>query len=388
MSYTPQPYTFDRVVRLLIATFVVIGLLLLIRRLSDVLVPFFIAVFLVYLINPMVRWLQLRLHLRKRILSVIITLTFFIGLIAAFFIWGFPRILDEMIRMGNLVAVFVERIDYADVLPERVRESLKDFFEDHKVVDFFSPENFSELGKKALSQMWSVLQGSYHLLTALAGAAIVLLYVVFLLLDFDNLQQRWPALVPQKYRSLAVEVVKDLEMGMHTYFRMQGLIALIVGVLFAIGFSIIGLPMGIIMGLFLGLLNLVPYLQLVGLVPALMLALMSALDSGQSFWHEALMVLIVVSVVQLVQDLYLVPKIMGRAYGLNPAIILLSLSVWGSLLGFIGLLLALPLTTILVSYYKRFVLHSDFDDTHAHIIMPGAAKNPFSNITSHEKETE
>ena len=57
-----------------------------------------------------------------------------------------------------------------------------------------------------------------------------------------------------------------------------------------------------------------------------------------------------------IQDLYLTPRIMGKAMGLNPAIILLSLSIWGTLLGFIGLIIALPLTTLFLSYYKRFIL--------------------------------
>jgi predicted PurR-regulated permease PerM len=73
--------------------------------------------------------------------------------------------------------------------------------------------------------------------------------------------------------------------------------------------------------------------------------------------------LIVIAIVQLFQDLVLLPRIMGRAYNLNPAVMLLSLSIWGSLLGFIGLLLALPLTTIIVSYYKRLVLNETTDST-------------------------
>ena len=67
--------------------------------------------------------------------------------------------------------------------------------------------------------------------------------------------------------------------------------------------------------------------------------------------------MIVYGVVQSIQDLYLVPKIMGKAMGLNPAIILLSLSIWGTLLGFMGLIIALPMTTLLLSYYNRYVIN-------------------------------
>ena len=68
---------------------------------------------------------------------------------------------------------------------------------------------------------------------------------------------------------------------------------------------------------------------------------------------------IVFLVVQGTQDLFLVPKIMGKAMGLNPAVILLSLSIWGSLLGIVGMIIALPITTLLISYYKRFVLNNE-----------------------------
>lgn len=114
--------------------------------------------------------------------------------------------------------------------------------------------------------------------------------------------------------------------------------------------------MAIIMGLIIGLLNLVPYLQMVGFIPAILLALLKAMESDQSFWQVIALVFLVIAIVQIFQDGFLVPKIMGKAYGMNPALILLSLSIWGSILGILGMLLALPLTTIIISYYKRLVL--------------------------------
>ena len=131
--------------------------------------------------------------------------------------------------------------------------------------------------------------------------------------------------------------------------------------MFVIGFSIIGLPMAITMGLFIGVLNLVPYLQTVGLIPVLFLALLRSMETGQSFWWMLLAVLVVLVVVQAIQDLFLTPKIMGKAMGLNPAIILLSLSVFGSLFGLVGMIIALPTTTLLISYYKRYVLGDKAD---------------------------
>ena len=126
--------------------------------------------------------------------------------------------------------------------------------------------------------------------------------------------------------------------------------------MFSIGFVIIGLPMGVVLGLFIGMLNMVPYLQLISLPITAVLCIVYTVSTGDSFWMIFWESMAVYVVVQCIQDLILTPKIMGKAMGLNPAIILLSLSVWGSLLGFMGLIIALPLTTLLLSYYDLYVL--------------------------------
>jgi predicted PurR-regulated permease PerM len=104
---------------------------------------------------------------------------------------------------------------------------------------------------------------------------------------------------------------------------------------------------------------MVPYAQTLGIIPTIILGLLKANDTGQSFWIIALMTFAVFCVVQAIQDLILVPKIMGKTMGLKPAIILLSLSIWGTLLGIVGFIIALPLTTLAWSYYKRYVLKEE-----------------------------
>jgi predicted PurR-regulated permease PerM len=113
--------------------------------------------------------------------------------------------------------------------------------------------------------------------------------------------------------------------------------------------------MGIALGLFVGLLNMVPYLQTIGLLPSAFFALMYSLQTGTSFWVMMGLVLLVFAVVQLIQDMILVPRIMGDVTGMNPAVILLSLSIWGKLLGILGLIVALPFTFLLLAYYQRFL---------------------------------
>jgi predicted PurR-regulated permease PerM len=122
----------------------------------------------------------------------------------------------------------------------------------------------------------------------------------------------------------------------------------------SIGLLIIDFPMAIAFGLFIGVLNLVPYLQLVSLVPMTLLALIGAANNGENFWVIMASALAVVLIVQAIQDFILVPHIMGKRMKLHPATILLSLAIWGKLLGIVGMIMALPLTTLLLGYIKRF----------------------------------
>ena len=163
-------------------------------------------------------------------------------------------------------------------------------------------------------------------------------------------------LVPYPHRRKVFQIFKDIEHAMNRYFRGQFFISMIVGVLFSIGFLIIGLPMGVVLGLFIGCLNMVPYLQLISLPITALLCLVSTVSTGVDFWAIFWESMAVYLIVQIIQDLLLTPKIMGRAMGLNPAIILLSLSIWGALLGFMGLIIALPMTTLVLSYYNIYII--------------------------------
>ena len=113
--------------------------------------------------------------------------------------------------------------------------------------------------------------------------------------------------------------------------------------------------MAIGLGILIGIMDLVPYLHTFALIPTAFLAMLKAADTGQNFWMIFGLAVGLFILVQVITDMVVTPKIMGRAMGLNPAVLLLSLSVWGSILGFIGLIVALPLTTLIIAYWGRYV---------------------------------
>ena len=215
--------------------------------------------------------------------------------------------------------------------------------------------------KQIAPKAWHLLSSTFSVLVSVTIVFVIFLYFIFILLDYEKIASGWLRLIPERYRPFISQLADDVELSMNRYFRGQSLIALCVGVLLAIGFKIINFPLAVTLGLFIGCLNLIPYLQTIGLIPMALLSLLRSAETGENFWILFGLSLLVLGIVQAIQDLYLTPRIMGKAMGLNPAIILLSLSIWGTLLGFIGLIIALPLTTLCLSYYKRFVLMESLD---------------------------
>ena len=359
LMLSDSPFTLDRVVRIAIGVGVIWLLIALIAYLSDVLIPFAVALLLAYLINPLTSWLQRKLPFKHRIISVLLSLTMILGAVALFLSILIPMVASEVAQMRNLLSGLVNADQWQarlqDYVPEEVRIYIADLVRIEELVQLLNFENIRLFFQQVLPGIWGLFSGTISFVIGLAVVIVILLYLVFILLDFDEISEGWKDLIPEQYKQVVLEVFSDFSTAMRVYFRAQALIAFIVGLLFALGFWLIGLPMGILLGLLIGLLNMVPYLQVVGLIPAVLFAIAASLGAGESIWVMLGLVFAVFAVVQVIQDAILVPKIMGRATGFNPAVILLSLSVWGKLLGILGLLIALPVTFLIHSYYKRFL---------------------------------
>ena len=356
-----KPYTFDRTIRIIFSITIWIGAIWLLSYLSSVLIPFVIATLLAYMMNPTVEFINRKV--KNHTVSIIFTLVFYLALITMLFWLILPVIFQQFVEMGELLSGLVRNSSLAEDaskrLPDQIWIAIKEFINQTDITELFQKENFlsivKEISSKVLPGFVGVLSGTANFIFGILGLAVILLYLVFIMRDFQKFRDGWQELIPDKYRHGVVGFTNDFNDGMKRYFRGQALIAGIVGVLFAMGFYIINLPMGIILGLFIGLLNMVPYLQTIGLIPAYLFAILHALQTGESFWIAILLVTIIFSIVQGLQDFYLIPKIMGKVTGFSPAIILLSLSIWGKLLGFFGLIIALPMTALLFAYYQRFL---------------------------------
>lgn len=352
--------TFDSFIRSSIFCVFVIGILMLIERLSGVLLPFFIAWLIAYMLYPLVKFFQYKLRFKSRIVSIFCALLTVTLIGTGAFYLLIPPTIEEIGRVNSLLADYFTNGAYSSgTVPQRLTEFIHQNIDLKTLNKVLSEENILSTIKETVPKLWTLLAESINILFSIFASFIILLYVIFILLDYEAISEGWLHLLPSKYRSFASHLVKDLQEGMNKYFRGQALVALCVGILFSIGFIIIDFPMAIALGLFIGALNMVPYLQIIGLVPTVMLAILKAADTGENFWIIIACALAVFAVVQTIQDTLLVPKIMGKITGLNPAIILLSLSIWGSLLGMLGMIIALPLTTLMLSYYQRFIINKE-----------------------------
>ena len=345
--------TFDKFIRWTGITLIVLGVLYVTNYLSSVLLPFFIAWFFAYLLYPVVKFIENKLHVKVRALSIIIAMLLAIGVIGGVIWLIIPPMIDQLDKLGEVLTRWLHQTTHTNNLTAVIKEWLQD--NQVQIERFLKSKDFSDAVKTTMPKVFSVVGQTANILVSIVASMITLLYMFFILLDYETLTANWIRIFPKKSRPFWQELMKDVERELNNYIRGQGMVALCMGIMFCIGFTIIGFPMAIGLGILIGIMDLVPSLHTFALIPTAFLAMLKAADTGQNFWIVFGLAFLVFCVVQILTDMVVTPKIMGKAMGLNPAILLLSLSVWGALLGFLGLIVALPLTTLLIAYWQRYV---------------------------------
>lgn len=345
--------TFDKFIRWTGIVLIIGAVLFVTNYLSSVLLPFFIAWFFAYLLYPVVKFIENKLHVKVRALSIIIAMLLAIGVIGGVIWMIIPPMIDQFDKLGDVLTKWLHQTTHTNNLTALIKDWIQE--NQGQIEKFMKSKDFSDAIKSAMPKVFSVVGQTANIILSIIASMITLLYMFFILLDYETLTANWIRIFPKKSRPFWQELMKDVEREMNNYIRGQGMVALCMGIMFCIGFTIIGFPMAIGLGILIGIMDLVPYLHTFALIPTAFLAMLKAADTGQNFWLVFGLAFLVFCIVQIITDMVVTPKIMGKAMGLNPAILLLSLSVWGALLGFIGLIVALPLTTLLIAYWQRYV---------------------------------
>ncbi len=334
-----------------------IALILLVYYLRNVLLPFAIAMMLAYLLNPVVNLLCK--YLKKRPLAVATTLLLSVALLTGAMYMILPKLINEARNLYTLLNEKQILAEWRNVFPDFAVQFIESIGTDDGLSSILNSGNINTIIEKIWPKLSVVFSKTFSLMNSILGGAVLLLYLIFIMLDYDDISNGIKKLIPTRYRDRSMEILSRFTAEMQKYFRGQIMIVLIVMVLYAFGFWLVELPLGVMLGLLVGALNIVPYLQIAGFLPALLLCFVKAMEDGSPVWMVILPVAAVFVVVQILQDMIITPKIMGKTTGLNPAMILLSLSVWGKLLGFLGLIMAIPFTCLVRTYYSEYMIKID-----------------------------
>ena len=355
-----REFTFDRIARMLVLSVLILLIYVAVQAIWSVILPFLLAGIFAYVMMPLVRFFQYTLRLRSRGLSVILTLLLLGAVVYLAVIFIIPSINAEIEKTLQVISGYSSGQDILTmILPRNIRNYLNGGLRWGNFPQQLSLEKILENVKLLLDQVGGIINSTLSIFSWGLVFLIGFIYFVFILLDFENLARGFISLFPKTLRPTIRTISMDLDRYMNNYFRGQALVAMSVGILLSIGFNIIGLPLATAMGIFIGILNFIPYMQALGIIPLGLASLLMAAQTGENAFVCMLLAYGVLMIVQIIQDMIIVPHIMGQTMGMRPSLILLVLSIWGYLLGFFGMLIALPITMFIYSLYMRYVLQDE-----------------------------
>ena len=359
-QFLARPLTFDRMSRAFLLAVLVILIFWALQAIWSIILPFLLAGIFAYVVMPLVRFFQYTLHLRSRGLSVLLTLLLLGALVTLGVIFVIPSVKAEVEKTLQVISGYSGGQDLLTMLlPKSVRNYLSGGINWGSFSQHLSFEKILENTKLLLDQLGGIINGTLSVFSWGFVFLIGIIYFIFILLDFENLGQGFIGLFPKRTRPTVHAIFSDLDRYMNNYFRGQAFVAISVGLLLSVGFNIIGLPLATAMGIFIGILNFIPYMQALGVIPLGLACLLMAAQTGENAFVCLLLGYGVLMIVQVIQDMLIVPRIMGQTMGMRPSLILLVLSIWGYLLGFFGMLIALPATMFIYSLYMRYVLQDE-----------------------------
>ncbi len=355
-----KAFSFDRTVRIFFTLLLFFAVIFALSLVWEVLSPFLLAGIFAYACMPLVHFFQDTLRLRYRGLAVILVFLLILAFFTISLLYLVPSIEREISKTISVLSSYNEGRTFLEMLiPDALLPFVKKSVDITELSKQLSVDKMLDGIKSLLGQAESIVNGTISVFSWGMVFAMGLVYFLFILLDFEGLGKGILSFFPDSAKSHVEEIGAELDYYMNNYFRGQAIVALSVAVILTIGFNAINLPMATAMAIFIGLLNFIPYMQILGVVPLGLCAVLMSIQTGQSLLLCLLLAYGILAIMQIIQDTFIVPRVMGHRMGMRPSLVLLSLSIWGYLLGFFGLLIALPSTMTLYSLYMRYVLDNE-----------------------------
>ena len=270
--------TFDKFIRWAGIVTLVIAVLYITNYLSEVLLPFFIAWFFAYLLYPVVKFIENKLHVKVRAISILLAMGAAIAIVGGVIWLIIPPMIDQFDKLGEVLTRWVHQTTHTNNLTMLIKEWLQD--NQTTIERILKSKDFSDALKTTMPKVFSVVSQTATVLMSIVASMITLLYMFFILLDYETLTANWVRIFPKKNRPFWTALMKDVERELNNYIRGQGMVSLCMGIMFCIGFTIIGFPMAIGLGILIGIMNLVPYLHTFALIPTAFLAMLKAVLSA------------------------------------------------------------------------------------------------------------
>lgn len=358
---------------LLIALFVVLGWVA-VSYLAAVLAPILAALGIAYLLNPSLDWLTQRAGM-PRALGAAMLLIGFVAVVAAAIAFAAPRIAHQLTQFISDVPRMIDNLNgwLRSHAHTEIPSHWKDYISAKSLPDSAGP--LREIAAAALG-------GIFQLLGVLAELLLVPVFAFYFLVDWPNLMRRVEHIVPPRRRRAAREVLHEIDGVVAGWVRGQAIVTTLLAGLYAAGFTLVGMPLSLPIGLLVGALTLIPF---VGAIVGAGIAITVTVADGANVQTVALLVA-VIACLHVLEAGFLTPKIVGHRVGLSESGALFAVVAGGKLLGFVGVVLAVPIAAtcaVLVRYGLRYYEHSEFFGRESDgdvvitpamaIIMPGLA---------------
>jgi predicted PurR-regulated permease PerM len=315
--------------------------------LLGLLTPFIVAFLLAYILNPLVTKLAARNF--PRWASSLALVILMIGVAALVVLFVIPPAAQQFQGILNGAAVIAQ--DVSSLLKSgKLFEFLASYGIDVAKAQTFIGEQLSPRLEKILTTLFGALFGFVtsvsSLVLHLINVIIIPFLFVYLLKDFPQILERVASLAPDINRKRVAEFGRKVDEILGQYFRGAIIVAIIQGAIATIGLTIIGVNYSLVLGIMTGILDFIPY---VGLLISLTVSCIVALMSGEPILGKVIAVVVLFLSQKLLEAVVLGPKIIGTKVGLHPVLLILSLLVFGYFLGFIGMLIAVPSTALLIA---------------------------------------
>lgn len=314
-------------------------IMFILRTIFAIFVPFLIALFISYLLNPLIKLLE-RCNIHRVIAIAIIYILFFATLLFLFYV-NFPKVIAQLEEMNEQIPQLLSMYEQfiiqlytsTSFLPDIAHDQLTDV-----IVQFET--NVTMQIERTLAKLANIDQ-------FVVIVSLIPVIVFYMLKDVRTLREKFSYYVPDPFAANIRTFTTIVDESLGGYLRGQLTVAALVSLITYIVYLMIGLPYALVFALFMGLMNIIPYFgPIIGMIPALFVA-------ATYNWKLAIFVIVATLLIQLIESTFLSPYIMGKSVRLHPLWIIFALFAGGKIAGFLGLLLAVPVMTMLRALYEN-----------------------------------